>query len=338
MSKALENKGKVQRQNRIKRLLSQRGEESALSITEISELLNAEGFEVNRKTVERDIDGIGMDSDYPLSEVGVNPVRFFFNGELPQNYELVFDENQLQTIILALQSLKQLSPGVLKDLCKEVEKTLTSKLPKSLAREFEYLKSISNAAPTILGEAADIDPGVLQTVLHCLRKGKVFECQYISPDAVTSSKRIRSFAPLKLHFAGAPYLYVYDTDDNIIKLLRVSRIHGAVKTDKTVDKARAKEIKLDHVFGGYGKGSEKVIHYAITCTKPMALRFSEQKIHPSQTIEVLKNGIFKISFSVHDSLEVVRMLAQYGEFIRKIEPESEYEKVKAIWQQGLKAS
>lgn len=337
MSKALENKGKVPRQNRVKRLLSLTSEESALSITELTEKLNAEGFNINRKTVERDIDDISMDEEYALSETDSNPTRFYFNGELPQNYEMVFDENQLQTIILALQSMKQMSPKVIKDLCKEVEATLVSKLPRALASEFAHLKSISNAAPNILGESIDIDPGVFQTVLSCLRKGKVFECTYTSPDEERYSERIRSFAPLKLHFVGSPYLYVYDTEDNKIKMLRISRIHKATISDKSVNKSRAREINLEHVFGGYGKGDEKIINYAITCTKPMAQKFREQKIHPSQKIEVLKGELFKITFTVNDSSEVTRLLAQYGEWIRNIEPSGEYERVREIWKQGLKA-
>lgn len=336
MSRYLEDKGKAQRQNQVKRLLSHTSEESALSITEIAEKLNSLGFNINRKTVERDIDDISR--NYPLNEVATNPRRFYFDGEFKLDFELVFDENQLQTMILALQSLKQMSPRVLKSLCSEVETILVSKLPKALGKEFERLQSISNAAPTVLGEGADIDSGVLQTVLLSLRKGRVFECHYSSPDDVVPSNRKRTFAPLKLHFVGAPYLYVYDCDDSAIKILRISRIHAAVMTDQPVDKKRAKEIKLDYVFGGYGKGTERVIDYAITCTKPMAQRFNEQKIHPTQKIEVLKDGSFRITFSVHDSLEVTRLLAQYGEFIKRIEPESEYEKVRGIWKQGLRAS
>lgn len=336
MSKHLEDKGKVQRQNQVKRFLSHTSEESALSITAIAEKLNSEGYNVNRKTVERDIEDISL--AYPLQETDSNPRRFYFDGECRLDFELVFDENQLQTIVLALQNLKQISPGVLKSLCSEVENTLVSKLPKALSREFDRLKTISNAAPTVLGESADIDPGVFQTVLLSLRKGKVFECQYSSSDDEVPSKRTRLFAPLKLHFAGAPYLYVYDCESSVIKMLRISRIHKASITEIPVDKKRAKEINLEHVFGGYGKGSEKIIKYAITCTKPMADKFREQRIHSSQKIEVLKGGLFEITFSVNDSLEVIRMLAQYGEWIRGIQPEEAYGKVRAIWQQGLKAS
>jgi predicted DNA-binding transcriptional regulator YafY len=334
VSKLFKDWDKVQRQNQIKRLLAHTSEASAMSITEITERLNAQGCSINRKTVERDIRDIS--SAYPLSETGTNPSRFFFDGEFKIDFELVFDETQLQTIILALQSLKQMSPSVLKALCLDVENTLVSKLPRALGKEFDHLKSISHAAPTVLGEGGEIETEVLHSVLQSLRKGKIFECHYRSTEQ--TSDRRRKFAPLKLHLAEAPYLYVYDCEDNLIKLLRISRISRIQLTSEVVDKKRAQEIKLDYVFGGYGKGTEKVIHYAITCTKGMADRFTEHKIHPTQKIEVLKQGKFKITFSVHDSLEVIRLLSQYGEFIEKIEPAGAYAKVKEIWKRGLRTA
>jgi predicted DNA-binding transcriptional regulator YafY len=326
---------KVQRQNQVKRYLSQTSEETALSITEIAERLSSDGLEVNRKTVERDIEEISL--AHPLSELDSSPRRFYFDGEFKIDFELVFEENQLQTIVMALGLLKQLSPKVIKANCQSVENTLLSKLPKALAKEFEHLKSISSTSPTVLGEGSEVEPESFETVLYCLRKGFVFNCKYVSSNEEKNSDRIRSFAPLKLHLAGAPYLYVYDCDDNQIKILRISRIQGAKKTTQAVDKNRAKEIKLDHVFGAFGRGDEKVVEYEVTCTKPMAMRFKEHKIHPTQKIEVLSNGDFKITFSVHDSDEVVRLLSQYGEFIREISPDSSYERVKEIWKKGLQA-
>lgn len=336
MPKISFEQSKVQRQNKIKRLLSLTSEETALSITDIAERLQGEGYSINRKTVERDIQDISC--NHPLSETDSNPRRFYFDGEFKLDFELVFDENQLQTIILAIQTLKQMSPIVIKSLCHNVETTLVSKLPRALAKEFEHLKSISHSSPTVLGEGGDIDAEVFDTVLTCLRKGKVFECQYSSPDETRFSNRKRTFAPLKLHFAGAPYLYVYDCDNGEIKMLRISRISKAEKTSQNVDKNRSSEIKLEHVFGAYGRGDEKIINYKIKCTRPMAIKFKEQKIHPSQKIESLKDGHFEISFTVHDSDEIIRLLSQYGEYIKQISPHHAYEKVKAIWKKGLGAA
>lgn len=336
MPKVTDLRGKIHRQNQVKRMLSLTNVETALSVSEIAERLVKQGFDTTRKTVERDIQDISL--AYPLMEEGTNPRRFYFDGEFKLDFQLTFDENQLQTIVLALESLKQLSPKVIKNLCREVEDTLVSKLPKALAKEFEHLKSISHSAPTVLGEGDELEPEVLEIILDSLRKARMFQCLYHSPDESRSSDRLRTFAPLRLHFVGAPYLYVYDHEDQVIKLLRISRISKPIKTQIPVDTKRGAEIKMDYVFGGYGKGSEKIIDYSITCSKPMALKFKEHKIHPSQKIEVLKAGVFCITFSVHDSSEITRLLAQYGEFIQNIEPASEYEKVKAIWKKGLGAA
>jgi predicted DNA-binding transcriptional regulator YafY len=337
MSRAIRKLSKNDRQNQIKRILSHTGQETALSISEIRERLEELGYKETRKNVERDV--LDFTLAYPLQEVGNNPRRFYFDGDFKMNFELVFDEDQLQTIILALGSLKQMSPSVLKSLCGQVENTLVSKLPSALSKEFEHLKSISHSAPTALGEGSEIEEEVFHNVMVALRKGKVFECQYENPEAETVPKRKRRFAPLKLHFAGVPYIYVYDLDGGEnIKILRLSRIHHAKLTDIDVKSERAEEINLDYVFGGYGRGDEEVIHYAITCLAPMAQRFRENRIHASQKIEVLSAGEFRITFSLHDSLEIPRLLAQYGEFITKIEPESAYEKVKLIWKAGLGAA
>lgn len=337
MARSAKKLSKQERINNIKRILSHTNEETALSITDIFERLMDMGFDENRKNVERVITDFVL--DYPLSSIGSNPVRYYFDGEFKVNFELVFDEEQLQTIVLALQSLKQMSPDVIKRLCNEVENTLVSKLPRVLSREFEHLKSVTNAAPTALGEGSDIDQDVFKTVLQCLRKGKLFQCNYVNADLKEIPERIRTFAPLKLHFAGAPYLYVYDFDaDKEIKLIRLSRVHGAVMTNLPVDRSVAKGIKLDYVFGGFGRGDEKIVHYEVTCSEEMARKFRENKLHPTQKIEVISRGTFKITFSVHDSTEIQRILAQYGDYIQDIKPSESYEKVKEIWKKGLKAS
>ncbi len=106
-----------------------------------------------------------------------------------------------------------------------------------------------------------------------------FESYYTSPGMAIFSNGKRTFASLKLHFVEAPYLYVYDCGSRETKMFSISRIHKPVRTENPVDKRRAKEIKLDHFFGEYGKREEGVISDAIVCTKTMVIKFKEQKIH-----------------------------------------------------------
>jgi len=324
---------KIQRHNLIKRILSHTSEESALSITEITEKLAQTGQVIHRKTIERDITELSV--LYPLCEIGSNPKKYFFEGDFKFSYEMVFNEDQLQTMVIALEYLKQVAPKFMKESCEEAETTLVHALPKGLAREFEHIKGLSTSSPTVIGESFDLSHEVFQTVINCLRKGKVFECEYRGLKG-SKKKGLRKFAPLKLHFVGSPYLYVYDLEDLQIKLIKLARIVNPRKTEINVDKKRAKDIKLDYVFGAYGRGDEKVVHYEIHCGLEMAQRFQEHRIHPSQEIFILGENEFKIKFSVHDSKEIIRLIAQYGECIYQITPHEAYDQVKEIWSSGLK--
>ena len=105
-----------------------------------------------------------------------------------------------------------------------------------------------------------------------------------------------------------------------------------------VDQKRRKEINLEHSIGGYGTGDQESIEYVIYCTEPLAERFEEYHIHSSQVITKIKNNNYRIKFKLGDSLEIIRILSQYGEFINKIEPESVYDQVKEIWRKGLEAA
>lgn len=334
------DRSKTDRLNKIKSLLSRLSEENALSITEIwTEVKNA-GFSVNRKTVERDIlEDLSIYT--PLTATGSNPEKYFYPEGNSPDYELLFKDDQLQTIILALANFKNMSPSLIKGYCEDVENTLLSKLPKSLATEFEYLKTISSSGHTSLGESADLDKDTYYVVTSALRSGFAFVCNYHSPYDSSRNNNLRHFAPLMLHFVGgAPYVFVYDQDDSkkTIKSLRINRIKNPKLTCDKVDQNRRKEINLEYSIGGYGTGDEKIVDYAIHCSEPMAKRFNEYQIHHSQEVIEIKKNHYCIKFKLSDSTEVVRILSQYGEFIEKIEPEFIYEQVKAIWRKGLKVA
>lgn len=340
MPKKQSDKSKADRLNKIKSILSRLSSEHAMSITAIWEEVKRAGFAVNRKTIERDV-GEDLSTSTPLAATGSNPERFYYPDDCSPDYELKFNDHQLQTIILALENLKNMSSSLIKGYCEDTENTLISKLPQKLSDEFEFLKSISSSGHTALGEAGDIDKDTYHKILNALRSGYVFECNYHSPYDPSKNTIIRHFAPLMLHFVGgAPYVFVYDEDDKnkTIKSLRINRIKLPQITSTKVNQKRRNEINLEHSIGGYGTGEQEVIDYVIYCSKPMAQRFDEYHIHPSQEVSQIKANQYRIKFKLADSIEVVRILSQYGEFIDKIEPASIYDQVKEIWKKGLKVA
>ncbi|MFZ4715538.1 MAG: helix-turn-helix transcriptional regulator [Bacteriovoracaceae bacterium] len=332
------DRSKSDRLNKIKSIISKLSEEEAMSITELWEEVKSAGFDVNRKTIERDI-GEDLTINTPLASTGTNPERYFYPEGLGPDYELKFNDHQLQTIILALQNLKNMSSKLIKGYCVDAEDTLISKLPQSLANEFEVLKSISSSGHTALGESGELEEETYTIVTSALRSGFSFECFYHSPYDPKKNNVKRNFGPLMLHFVGgAPYIFVYDEDDpkKMIKSLRINRIKEPRITTNKVDKKRRKEINLEHAIGGYGTGNHDIIEYVIYCSDELAKRFEEYKIHPSQKISKIKTNEYKIKFTLVNSTEVVRILSQYGDFIYRIEPDTVYRQVKEIWRKGLR--
>lgn len=327
---------KVQRHNRIASILTTLGPESALSISDIWKLVKKDGFKVDRKTIDRDV--AELSTTYSaLSEIGSNPTRYYFEEGFKLNYSLNFSEEQLQTIILALGNLRVSAPKYIQRLCTEAEDTLLSKLPPQLKSEFKKLKSISTSSKTSLGQARDIDAQSFETILMCLKNELVFHCYYQKPD---QGPEERLFAPLLMNFSsGTPHLYVYDLRDMEIKTLRFDRIQGAKATEIKVNRDRAKEIDMEYVMGGFGRGKGDIIlDYVIYCDRKMALSFQDQIFHPSQEVIQMKDGQWRISFKMNSSDEVIRKLSQFGDSIFKIEPAEVYEKVQTIWKKGLKGA
>ena len=327
---------KVQRHNRIASILTNLSPESALSISAIWELLKRDGFKVNRKTIERDVAELSITYS-ALSETSSNPTRYYFAEGFKLNYSLNFSEEQLQTIILALGNLRVSAPKYIQKLCTEAEDTLLSRLPSQLKSEFKILKLISSSGKTSLGQAREIEAHSFETILKCLKNEFVFHCYYQKPDQEPEE---RLFAPLLMNFSsGTPHLYVYNLRDMEIKTLRIDRIHRAKATEIKVNRNRVKEIDMEYVMGGFGRGQgDTILDYVIHCDRKMANSFQDQIFHPSQEVVQMKDGQWRISFKMNSSDEVIRKLSQFGDSIYKIEPAEVYEKVQNIWKKGLKGA
>jgi predicted DNA-binding transcriptional regulator YafY len=326
---------KQDRQNRLLSYLLMSDEQNAFSVADLFQRLKSDGFEINRKTVDRDIAQLSL--EHPgLCEIEGRPARYYFEPGYQVHYSINFKEDHLQTIIIALQNLQTMGCPTVADLCRETEDVLLSKLSAYDRKDFAQLKSKSTIAKTVLGKSQGTQKDTYKQVFDCLRRERAFLCHYQSPYDQLVEKRL--FHPLMLHFVGgAPYLFVYDSlDKNKIKILRLSRIRDVEVTIERVDLSYKDKINLEHAFGAYGTGSEKIIAYTIYCTTPMANKFKEQQIHPSQVVEKIEEDLYRIEFNLNDSHEIIKYLSQFAESIKKIEPEDIYKKVQAIWEAGLK--
>ena len=338
MPKKFSDFTKIYRHQKIYNILRQCSEDSALSVSEIHTRMIKDGIDVSGRTITRDLEE--MSESHKLQSTDGMPVRFYASEDFRPDYQLNFNEEQLQTIILALESLKQMSPEYLKDLCQKTETTLIGKLPKEISEEFSKLKALAVVKPSLAGEAVAKEKEGFRLVMKALREGKVFQCENHSPyknKEYNSQKRL--FAPLLLNMSGGePYLFVHDEESKTLKKVKLSRLKHVVIQDKAVDKTLTKKINnLDKAIGGYGGLNEPVSKFSVKCDEEMAQTFDERKIHHSQKIEK-KGSHFIISFEANDSSEIIRYLAGFGGHIKEVHPVDAYEKLKAIWRAGLEAA
>ena len=341
MTTSSNNRNKINRQNRIKAMLSNKSEESALSINDIFLELQTCGFKVTRKTVERDVT-LDISDNCTLKQCGSNPAKYFAEGQLLTKYELQFNQEELQTLIVSLENLKKTAPSFIGKIASEVEGTIIEKLPQNAAKEFLHLKSITTTGQTLLGLDESQGRESYHKVLDAIIQERMIECIYThyGRENQESTPSKRRFAPLAFHFvAGTPYVICYDPDDeNQIKNIKLSRMTETTLIPFKVDRSYRAKVNLEYSIGGYGHGDEKLIDYEVIASKSLADRLKEHPLHSNQTIESMSDGRYKISFRLSDGWHIISHLAQYGGNIYKVSPESVFDEIKKIWSDGLKNS
>ena len=220
------------RLQKIYNILRPLGEENAISLTELHKRLEDSGFNVTRKTVERDLPYV--EQSYKLLETDTHPTKYYTDSTFSPDYQISFNEGQLQTILLALDSLKLTSPEAVSEVCRDVEVALNTRLPEAVASDLKAYKELHHISYGVNGRAKAKCNKSFSLALECLREGVAFQCIYLSPyKDIKHKAKIRNFSPIKLLISGGTYyLFVRDLDDEnmMIKSLRMTRITKLKKT------------------------------------------------------------------------------------------------------------
>jgi predicted DNA-binding transcriptional regulator YafY len=335
MPKKLSDLPKHVRQQKIYNILRHiTSEDEALSVSEIHHRLTDDDVVTCLKTIKRDLEEMSVSHKFMATET--MPARFFCSDEYEPDYQLTFNESELKTIALALQSLKESSDHFQKSLCEKTETILMSKLPREIAIEFEKLKALTIVTPGVRGVVGVEDGEAYKLVLKALTEGKVIECENHSPYKDKAyRKKLRVFSPIKLNMVGSEqYLMAMDHEDKEIKRLKICRMKNVKITSQKVDETILESKNLESSIGGFGGPNSPVQKYEIHCDELMGILFQEKKIHPSQVVTETKTG-FIITFETNPSIEIPRYLAGWAKHIQRIEPASVYDEVKDIWSQGL---
>ncbi|MFY7992433.1 MAG: helix-turn-helix transcriptional regulator [Bacteriovoracaceae bacterium] len=316
-------------------LKSRTNELNALTVTEIYEILSRE-VSVDRKTVGRDLEE--MSGPYKLLETEEKPRRYYVSSDFTPDYDLSFNEDELQTLILSLENLRHVAPAGMEKIISGVRAKILSKIPKTLAEDFARFQQKLIVTDSIVGMEQEEEGESIRPILEALRLDKAIRVKNFSPYKKEKPKS-RIIHPLLLNLTGGIfYLIASDPEDKFkIKRFRVSRLKEVeILSEKVKLKSPAILKNLDFSFGGYGTGDEPLIEYKIKCSGELALFFKERKFNKTQKIKELSQGFCEVSFKSRSSREITRLLAGFGEELHAVSPKEIQDQIQSIWRSGLK--
>ncbi|MBF0312771.1 MAG: WYL domain-containing protein [Oligoflexia bacterium] len=333
------------RRQRILQLL-ERAPDEGFSCTEIYTQLKYAGFDFERKTFERDIDDLS--NEHAIYEEGHMPTRYLLRKGYRPKYDIRLNDEQIQTLTIALGLLKKLGPTHFSSLVTEIETTLISSLPEHLGLEFDRFLLLQLVQDSLPGKATLKSSENLVITLTALRKSQTFSCQYESQNPSSPEKdpsRIRNFGPIILEMvAGSPYLLVQDLDESpastkiSIKRLRISRVHNAKLSGNAFKAPPPKVYKqfLDS-FEAVGGNNNKPINISIICSEKLCKYLQDHELHPSQKILPLEDDQYSIEWKMPLNYRMARMLAGFGGDLYKIRPTELKRWVANLWNFGTKS-
>lgn len=266
------------------------------TVTEIYDHLKAKGFEIDRKTVFRDLQYFLNDRDINIEEIGKKPIRYRLLPNSQFSHSIKLSEESLETILMGLAMLKAYSPNTLENRAQKATEELLGVLNKE--SDFKYSDFLKHHlfCPDHTGKAVLREDKSLNKILKALKENKVVTCEYLNSKLESS---LRKLSPLIFFMSGQiPFVMCFDFKDyskKVFKLARMTNLKIINEQGLKLDKKELVELntQIENSFGGYIEDSKKFIPISVYGNDDFYLRYSELKIHPSQELSLVKDGEYK---------------------------------------------
>jgi predicted DNA-binding transcriptional regulator YafY len=276
---------------------------------------------VDVRTIRRDMQHLS--SEYGIVSTETHPERYYLSTDFHFRHQIMFSEEELQVLMIALNNLKHTSDQYFQRMASQVEANILTNLPAATVKTLKEEKKKYFFDFSLSGRPESSSEKDFRALMEALRRNKQFSCKNISPyKSLADQERLRIFAPYRFVLtAGIPYLLVQDVKDKQIKRLRLNRVKDVKILEASVDhKLKVNWEKFTtESLGGFGGDNQVNEHVVIMCDEQMALHFQEKKIHGSQELKQLDEKLFRLSFKVPLSHEFVRLIASFLPHIVEIQ-------------------
>ena len=297
------------------------GAPHGLSVSDLHQRLYDRGFEVEKRTVYRDLDALKA-AGFPLNEKGtddVNGTKWTLEKTTKVSHYLVLDSRELVALYLARGML-----APLKDTPFFADLTSAfSKIDEKLTRKGQdFLNEVSNEFYFEPGPkwGLGLNPDIVDTVRAACTERHKIKVNYSSSNSQKTTDRI--LGPQFLYFSkGSLYLVAEDISAAKNKIFSLPRIDQAEMLDEPYDGETVDpENYFDSAFGIYH--SPNTEHIELEFSPPVAAFVSERRWHRSQRVVSCQGGKIKMHLEVGVTPELIQWILSYGPAAKVLGPES----------------
>lgn len=289
-----------------------------MSVSEIESALTERGFDVQKRTVYRDIDALET-AGFPVSRDDGNPQRISIDSEVKIDNYLVLSPREILALYLARGALQPLASTPFHDDLEGLFKKIDDKLG---AAAREHLTEISEGFRFDPGPrwGLGMDPDVIDTLRAACIERQVVSGVYASVSS--QSERLRRIGPHYLYFAkGALYLVGEDLEDGKVKVFSAPRFKSVTMTsDEYTGKVTTPEEFFSGSFGIYKDGS-KPEAITLNFSKVIAPYVRERKWHASQQVINRDDGSLTMLLHCQLNREIVNWVLGFGANVEVVEPQ-----------------
>ena len=272
-------------------------------------------WEVNLKTIQRDIDYLKNDLEAPL-KYSAKHRGYYYTEENFRLPALSIKESDLFAIYLAEELLLQYEGTPLHDRLSSIFKKIEEALPDKINIDSSHADTrFTVFAPP----STTIIPEVWETIFKSLKTLDRLEIEYHPPGQVPTIRLLDPYHAVR--YDGDWYVTGFCHLRNQVRTFSLSRITAASSRDEKFTIPSTFDFRqiTGSRFGVHWGGAEE--HVKIWFSPKVAPYVKERTWHPSQKISPGEDGSLVLSLTIDHLLELRRWILSWGGEARALAPE-----------------
>ncbi len=275
----------------------------------------AADLEVSTKTISRDIDFMRdrmlMPIEYEASEHG-----YCYTREVESMPTIDISEGELLALSVAQKALDHYKGTPFEKPLANAFNKLTASLPNTITAN---LSELSDTISFKQGRLSKLDETTLKFAIKAALEKRVLKFNYKKPGA--ENPRMRRANPYHVtNYLGKWCLLAWDQERKAMRTFLLSRASNLELESETF--AIPPEFSVDdYLWTSFGIWSQSGNHKVAICIQASLAEYISENIwHPTQKIEVNKDGSIIVHFNLGSLVEIAQWILSWGDQAEALAP------------------